>query len=261
MALVTNNGSILPLAGVSTTSTGKFAPTGDGLTALIQAVTLTDQTGAAVTIGGSGTGSNQVQGAGASGAASVGNPVGVGGVYNTSIPTYTAGQRTDAQSDSRGNLKVALFGNSATTGVDVTGFSADALSTGANGLNVIAQGYGFNGTTRDRFRTITGTDGTGLGVQSVEQAGSSFANITSATTTTVKSGTGTFHKLIINTPIASATITIYNNTAGSGTKIGTITLPSVITAEAPIFLVYDLWFSTGLTFVTSGATDLTVIYR
>jgi hypothetical protein len=91
--------------------------------------------------------------------------------------------------------------------------------------------------------------------------GASFANITTATTTAVKSGAGSLHALTINTYVASATITIYNNTAASGAKIATITLPSTITGDAPVTITYDVAFSAGLTVVTSGATDITVSYR
>lgn len=90
----------------------------------------------------------------------------------------------------------------------------------------------------------------------------SFSNITTATTTTVKSGSGFFHSLTINTTVASSVITIYDNTAGSGTKIGTITLPAVLLAEGPNTAIYDVKFSTGLTIVTAtGASDITISYR
>jgi hypothetical protein len=95
----------------------------------------------------------------------------------------------------------------------------------------------------------------------VEAGGTAYKNITTATTTAVKSGVGFLHALTINTYVASATITIYDNTAASGTKIGTITLPSTITADAPVTLTFDVGFATGLTIVTSGATDVTVSYR
>jgi len=87
----------------------------------------------------------------------------------------------------------------------------------------------------------------------------SYANIASATTTTVKSGKGVLVGIVINKPVASTTVTIYDNTAGSGTKIGTITQPGTL-LESQIVLPYNVTFSTGLTLVTSGADDLTVIY-
>lgn len=92
--------------------------------------------------------------------------------------------------------------------------------------------------------------------------GHSYTNITTATTATVKSGAGVLNTIVVNTLVASATITIYDNTAGSGNKIGTITLPSTITGDDPVVIVYGgVAFSTGLTLVTSGATDISVGWR
>lgn len=81
-------------------------------------------------------------------------------------------------------------------------------------------------------------------------------NIATATTTTVKSGIGVLHSITINTT-AAATITIYDNTAGSGTKIGTIAASPAIGST----FLYDCAFTTGLTVVTAGASDITVNYR
>jgi hypothetical protein len=54
-----------------------------------------------------------------------------------------------------------------------------------------------------------------------------------------------------------ATITIYDNTVGSGTKIGTIT---VFASTNPHF-IFDIHFWTGLTIVTATATpDITVSF-
>lgn len=88
-----------------------------------------------------------------------------------------------------------------------------------------------------------------------------YKNITTATTTVVKGTNGLLHSITVNTEVASATITVYDNTAASGTKIATITLPSTITGINPFTLVLDVGFTTGLTVVTSGATDLTVAYK
>jgi hypothetical protein len=54
---------------------------------------------------------------------------------------------------------------------------------------------------------------------------------------------------------------MYDNTAGSGTKIGTITLPATLLSDGPREASYDLRFSTGLTIVTTGTSDVTVVYR
>lgn len=84
-----------------------------------------------------------------------------------------------------------------------------------------------------------------------------YLNITSAATTVVKSGGGTLWSITLNKPVASSTITIYDNTAGSGTKIGTITNTTDV---KPYDVPYGVRFETGLTIVTSGADDVTVVF-
>jgi carbohydrate-selective porin OprB len=108
---------------------------------------------------------------------------------------------------------------------------------------------------------IANASGVAVPVDPTTPVGLSYKNITSATTTTVITGAGWLHGISINTLVASATITIYDNTAASGTKIGTITLPSTITGAAPFSVLYDVAFTNGLTVVTSGATDITVSAR
>lgn len=89
---------------------------------------------------------------------------------------------------------------------------------------------------------------------------SQYTNITSATTTTVKSGSGTLESIIINKGVATGVITIYDNTAGSGTKIGTITFGAALLSDPPRVAEYECRFNTGLTIVTSAATDITVVW-
>lgn len=84
-----------------------------------------------------------------------------------------------------------------------------------------------------------------------------YVNITGQTTTVIKAAPGILHTVCINTPAATETITMYDNTAGSGTKIGTIT----VFASTNPCLTYDVNFATGLTLVTATASsDLTVSY-
>jgi len=93
-----------------------------------------------------------------------------------------------------------------------------------------------------------------------KQLGWDSANIVAAapTTTVIKSGSGILHSITFNKPVATGVITIYDNTAGSGTKLGTITIPA---NPQPMTLIYDLTFSTGLTIVTAtAAQDITVTY-
>ena len=93
----------------------------------------------------------------------------------------------------------------------------------------------------------------------VAEATYRYQNIASATTTVVKTTPGQLRRLVINKPVASTTITIYDNTAASGTKIATIATPATL-LDAQIQLDYGVNFATGLTIVTSGADDINVVY-
>ena len=94
--------------------------------------------------------------------------------------------------------------------------------------------------------------------QAVSTGGYSFSNLATNATTTVKSGAGRLHAITVNTLGTATTATVYDNTAGSGTKIATISTTGQMTT-----LLYDLAFATGLTIVTAGTTaaDLTVVYK
>jgi hypothetical protein len=84
--------------------------------------------------------------------------------------------------------------------------------------------------------------------------GYSFRNISTATTTTVKTGAGTLHSIVVNTTGAGS-VTVYDNTAASGTKIATLKA-SIVEGT----YLFDVAFATGLTIVTAAASDVTVTY-
>ncbi len=98
-----------------------------------------------------------------------------------------------------------------------------------------------------------------------------YTNITGNATTTIKSASGKLHGIILNNASTSGTIVLYDNTAGSGTKIGTLTIGSVLSGllgaagiPNPIHLPYHgTIFNTGLTIVTSGSSsnDITILYQ
>lgn len=96
----------------------------------------------------------------------------------------------------------------------------------------------------------------------------SFSNITTNATTVVKTGSGSFEYFSINNPslisVAALTMTAYDNTAASGTIIGTYTVPFGLTTESPFTVRVGAKFRTGLTIVTSGPTvaaNITVSFR
>jgi len=83
----------------------------------------------------------------------------------------------------------------------------------------------------------------------------SYAYITTATTTTVKSGSGFLH-----------TITVVGGTAGTitvddATSATTPTICAFDSTNAIATYTFDVAFTTGLTIVTSAATKLVVSYR
>lgn len=92
----------------------------------------------------------------------------------------------------------------------------------------------------------------------IQRINNSFAHISTATTTTVKTGAGILHSITVNTlGTVASTATVYDNTSGSGTVIAVIN-----TLALSGSFVLDVAFSTGLTIVTTGtaAPDLTVSY-
>jgi hypothetical protein len=98
------------------------------------------------------------------------------------------------------------------------------------------------------------------GVNTGTIPGYNYRNITAAapTTTVVATGAGILHAITFNNPAATAVVTVYDNTAASGTKIGTITVPA---SPMPVTLTYDVAFDIGLTITTAtAASDITVSY-
>lgn len=91
----------------------------------------------------------------ASAGTDAGNPVKVGGVYNTTSPTFTNGQRGDLQVGTRGSLNVQVCGADTNTCI-IASSPADAQSTGS-GLIVRSQNTLFNGATWDRAFTCSNT--------------------------------------------------------------------------------------------------------
>jgi len=77
----------------------------------------------------------------ASGSADSGNPVKVGGVYNSTPPTLTNGQRGDIQLDTRGGLQIVVTDKDGTGGA-VVGSQGTNIVTNVNGLQTRSTMYG-----------------------------------------------------------------------------------------------------------------------
>ncbi len=195
-----------------------------------------------------------VGGAVAAGASDSGNPVKTGGYAASTAPTaVTVGQRANLWLGLPGNV---IVGGQAATGVDNASNTQVWVPDATNGtarLLGIAP-YGYDGSVWGRLR-LTGSAG-GLLTGTM---GNSACHISTATTTTCKSGAGTLHTLSVNNlGTVASTTTVYDNTAGSGTVLAVIN-----TLAGQTSYVYDIAFATGLTLVTTGtvAPDITVSYR
>lgn len=88
-----------------------------------------------------------VGGPAASGVAASGNPLLIGAVFNTTLPTFATGQIGDLQLTTRGVLFVCAAGSTGTPTVVVT--PAEGFAN-TSGLAVWAEGAFFNGVTWDR---------------------------------------------------------------------------------------------------------------
>nr|AKH47756.1 pol-like polyprotein [uncultured marine virus] len=84
---------------------------------------------------------------------------------------------------------------------------------------------------------------------------------TAATNNAIVAGSGVLHTIVVNFPVASATITVYDALTATGTKIATITLPATLLNQGPMYVNFDCIFAVGLTIVTTGTNfDITVNY-
>ena len=81
--------------------------------------------------------------------------------------------------------------------------------------------------------------------------------ITTANTYILKYGPGLLHRITLNNPTGTL-LTVYDNTAGSGTTLAVINTP----AQAnPVTLEFGIQFSNGLTVVSTGTWDATIAYE
>lgn len=156
-------------------------------------------------------------------------------------------------------LPVGLY-SAGGTALAVASSNTDTLTTNASGVLVVDAWPRLANPSSQGSRTyqIDQATAAATGVQAIGIAGASFVNVTTATTTTVKSGAGIFYGFSVNTP-AATTITCYANTAASGTKIGTWT---ITTGQAfQVSLPTPAYVTTGITCVTANAIDVTFLYR
>lgn len=179
------------------------------------------------------------------------------------IDTSTATTATNTGTIATNTATTAT--NTATITTTLTGGTAQAIiKGGAKGVTSAAiVTSSANGADRQGIDTVSqfmSAAEDNVAARFLVEQRNSYLNITTATTTTVKSAAGFLHLIQINKAVATGTIAIFDNTAGSGTLLGTVTMPAALLASQ-ITLRYDVSFATGLTIVTTQAQDISVSYR
>lgn len=171
-----------------------------------------------------------VGGAVASGATDTGNPVKIGGVYNSTKPTLTNGQRGDAQLTTRGMIGVTLFAEDSVQAFGSSSINGDGVS--ASGIGIVSSTYNriFNGTTYDRVRS--NVDATGL-------ASAARTTTTNSGDITNYNGTGIHVVLdVTNAGTGSITLTIQGKDALSGQYYTLLAGAAVTTVSTNVYKVF-----------------------
>lgn len=93
---------------------------------------------------------------------------------------------------------------------------------------------------------------------------SSATVLTAAATTAVKATAGTLRRVVVTTQVVNATIKLFDLAAASCTGTPSTNPKAVITLPAtvgiPFTLEFQQAFTNGICALTSGATNLTVIF-
>ena len=114
--------------------------------------------------------------------------------------------------------------------------------------------YKNRGANSQSMDTLISGEDTTNNVLKVEER-FAYSHISTATTTVVKNAAGFLHSIVVNTT-AAGTITVYDNTAASGTVIAILKA-----SVAENTYIYDVVCNTGITIVTAAASDITASYR
>lgn len=240
-------------------ASGTYYQKDDNTNAAAQAMVVVDATTGAekgtaaapiVVSGGTGSSANQVQGTGAAGAAAVGNPVGVGGVYNSTVPTLTNGQRGDVQLTTGSSVRSALAvirssGADAQSNTGIGYCWDDTSNATGNRAILAAAGYVFNGASWDRLKKPS----------AVSRIASS-ANSTNATVVKASAG-DVFSVTAYNSNAAARYLKLYNKatapTVGTDTPVMTIPMPPMAAVNINL---QSMYFATGIGLaLTTGAAD------
>lgn len=220
------------------------------------------------------------------------NMLATGGVYNSTKPTLTTGQSAAMQLEANGSHAVSLYGffstpgdkalvatgagvlitipGDGTTNAQFVGTQADGIANATRSGYASAFNFGFNGSTWDRVRTITGAVSAGTGTLAVAQAptSSSAAGITAVVSGSaefahvLKASAGNFYSVYATNLTATPGFLVVINSTSAGadgaiTPLACAPLPSNGSTSINFGTVPSV-YSTGITaIVTSSATCFT----
>ncbi len=198
----------------------------------------------------------------ASGATDSGNPLKVGGIFNTALPTFTAGQRGDWQFDNKGKgLITTNAGLSALTDASTNSpfvIVGNQSSTNA-AVTTAQQSYSmlFNGTTWDRTRgDVNGTWANGNVASGVADSGNplKIGAVFNTALPTVTNGQRVNLQSDANgRQIVTAPLLQTAQGAASSGVLGTIGLANVVGNALP---VYSTGNTNALEMTTRGALKI-----
>lgn len=200
--------------------------------------------------GGGGTGAlaNQVQGNSATGATDVGNPVKIGGVFNTVPPVLTTGQRGDLQLTANSSLRTmaGILSNTASDTLSNNIAFFGRVDTSANSGPVAVAQFIFNGGSWDRAVKSNQTSRI-----------PTIANTTNATSAKGSAG-NIFVIIALNTTATITYLKIYNKatapTVGTDTPIMTLPIPA--NGALTVDFAQGYYCSTGIAYgITTDAAD------
>lgn len=168
-------------------------------------------------------------------------PVKIGGMFVTTSPTYTSGQRGELQQDLRGNIYTTLRSSGTVTAINSATVGDGAA--GVNALSVNGFGLAFNGASWDR-------------IKKPNTVSRLLAAAATTNSTLVKASAGDLFKLIgFNAKVTAVYLKLYNKatapTCGTDTPVATF----YVAPNAPFTIPFEvpLYFATGIGYCITGA--------